>query len=125
MIYLLACFTILAAATPAEIAIAKQSAPTNEVSEEEIERQRVRQMLNRMPFKEINQLSEVLSDGLLIVFNDLSKWEVESQDTLYTSAWLLPVKIKMERVDDPDNYEFPFFMTNLATKTTVHARRIQ
>jgi hypothetical protein len=67
----------------------------------------------------------VLSNGLILVFKDMSKWQIESQDAIYTSAWLGPVRIKMVRMDDPDLYDFPFEMTNLATKTTVRARRLE
>lgn len=137
MIYSLACFALLAFSTPAEIAISKQCFSKSEIAlknppsskeelaQEEIEAQKTRQMLNKMPFRSINQLNEVLAAGLVIVFKDLSKWEIERKYIIYTSAWLIPVKIKLERVDDPDNYEFPFTMTNIATKKSVSARRIE
>ena len=124
MINLLTCFTLLAA-TPAEIAMQKQSTIAKEPSVDQIDMKKYYQMLNRMPFKELNQLSEVLSNGLILVFKDMSKWQIESQDAIYTSAWLGPVRIKMVRMENPDAYDFPFEMTNLATKTTVYARRLE
>jgi|GEM_PF-3545482 len=121
---LLSLYSLLLA-TPAEIAITKQPSKEDEkVTLEQIAQQE-NERLNNLPFKPYNQLSEVLEGGAIIVLKDLSKWEINEEGRIYSSGWLGPARIKIVKEKDSQGMNYPFKITNLATKVTVSARRLE
>lgn len=70
--------------------------------------------------KNTPRVEEVLKAGKFVRLTDKSLWEIDPQDTPITQSWITPSEIKVEETDDP---EYPYSLTNKLTGSTVKARK--
>jgi len=66
-------------------------------------------------------LSLNVDSGSRLQFSDGSTYEIAPADQVYSSSWLSPFPVMMEK---SGNSEYPVKITNLQTKTSVNAKPI-
>lgn len=62
-----------------------------------------------------------IGQGQVLQLSDGSYYQIAPYDQIYTTWWITPVSIK---ISTSGTIDYPFLLTNLSNKTSVHAKQV-